>query len=266
MPDDRSAYLEHSGRDVAILRLNRPEKLNALADETVDSVLTLLNEVARSSARALILTGNGRGFCSGFDLSLAQSAGDGEARGETEAWMARQERYASLVTRLRGIPQPTLAAVNGAACGAGLGLALACDMRIAGRSAKFNSAFIKVGMSSCDIGVSYLLPRAIGTTRAFELMLTGRMVLAEEAERIGIVSALYDDAELMAQAEALAAQVAANGGLSTWMTKRGMWANLEAGSLAAALELENRTQILMRGTGSLAKRAADRGFLAAKEE
>jgi enoyl-CoA hydratase len=265
MVEDRSAYLEPRRDDVAILRLNRPEKLNALADETVDLILTLLDEVARSTARVLIVTGNGRGFCSGFDLSLAKSAGEAGAGGATEAWMARQERYASLVSRLRAIPQPTLAAVNGAACGAGFGLALACDMRIASRSAKFNSAFIKIGMSSCDIGVSYLLPRAIGTTRAFELMLTGRMVLAEEAERIGIVSNLYEDIELMPRAEDLATQVAANGGLATWMTKRGMWANLEASSLAAALELENRTQILMRGTGSLAQRAAERGFLAPKD-
>jgi len=245
---------------VAELRLNRPEKLNALTDDMVRQVLALLDQVAESAARVLVVTGAGRGFCAGFDLSLAESAGGGEGD-ETAAWMARQERYASLVTRLRAIPQPTIAAVNGAACGAGFGLALACDLRIASASARFNSAFIKVGMSSCDIGVSYLLPRAIGTTRAFEMMLTGRMVEASEAERIGLVSTLHDPEALMPAAHALAEQIAGNGGLSTWMTKRGMWANLEAGSLAAALELENRTQILMRGTGSLAARAIERGFV-----
>ncbi|MFP1644702.1 enoyl-CoA hydratase/isomerase family protein [Pontitalea aquivivens] len=243
---------------IATLRLNRPDKLNALTDDMVRHMLRLLDEVTEGPARVLIVTGEGRGFCAGFDLSLAEKAeGEGD---ETAAWMARQERYASLVTRLRAIPQPTIAAVNGAACGAGFGLALACDLRIAGPGAKFNAAFIKVGMSSCDIGVSYLLPRAIGTTRAFEIMLTGRMVGAEEAERIGLVSALHADG-LDEQAENLAHQIAENGGLSTWMTKRGMWANLEAGSLSAALELENRTQILMRGTGSLAARAVERGFL-----
>lgn len=252
-----TVHLEIQGH-IATLRLNRPDKLNALTDGMVRHLLRLLDEVAEGPARVLIVTGEGRGFCAGFDLSLAEKAeGDGD---ETAAWMARQERYASLVSRLRAIPQPTIAAVNGAACGAGLGLALACDMRIAGPGAKFNAAFIKVGMSSCDIGVSYLLPRAIGTTRAFEIMLTGRMVGAEEAERIGLVSALHPDG-LEEQAENLAHQIAENGGLSTWMTKRGMWANLEAGSLSAALELENRTQILMRSTGSLAARAAERGFL-----
>lgn len=255
---EQDVLLEHFDQ-VAVLRLNRPGKLNALTDAMVRRALHLLDEVAESAARVLVVTGEGRGFCAGFDLSLAQSA-EGPEGDETAAWMARQERYASLVTRLRAIPQPTIAAVNGAACGAGFGLALACDLRIAGPGARFNAAFIKVGMSSCDIGVSYLLPRAIGTTRAFEIMLTGRMVEAEEAARIGLVSALHPEG-LMDHATALAGQIAANGGLSTWMTKRGMWANLETGSLAAALELENRTQILMRGTGSLASRAAERGFV-----
>jgi 1,4-dihydroxy-2-naphthoyl-CoA synthase len=152
---------------VATLRLNRPDKLNALSDAMVDKLLARLDEVARSEARVLVLTGEGRGFCAGFDLSLA--GGDGDAA----FWMARQEKFGSLVTKLRGIPQPTIAAVNGAAAGAGLGLALACDTRIGSTRCRFNSAFVKVGMSSCDIGVSWLLPRAIGTTRAFEMMLTG---------------------------------------------------------------------------------------------
>lgn len=116
-------------------------------------------------------------------------------------------------------------------------------------------------MSSCDIGVSWLLPRAIGTSRAFELMLTGRMVGAEEAERIGLVSILTEDAALMPRARALATEIAANGAMAVWMTKRGAWANLEAGSLAAAIELENRTQVMLLGTGSLEARARDRGFL-----
>ncbi|WP_428249547.1 enoyl-CoA hydratase/isomerase family protein [Ferrovibrio sp.] len=263
MPSGQEVNLDLRDDGIAILWLNRPAKLNALADDMVERMLVLLDEVAASHTRVLIVTGNGKGFCAGFDLSLAAFAGEEASDQEAVAgaWMARQERYAALVTRLRGIPQPTIAAVNGAACGAGLGLALACDIRIASHAAKFNSAFIQVGMSSCDIGVSYLLPRAIGTTRAFELMLTGRMVKASEAERIGLVSQLVHQEALMDTALALGGQIAANGKLATWMTKRGMWANLEAGSLAAALELENRTQILMRGTGGLLKRAKARGFV-----
>lgn len=250
-----SAVLLDTGGEVALLTLNRPGKRNALTDSMVDEVLDALRAVAASPARVLILTGAGKGFCAGFDLSLAADASD-----DTAFWAARQEKYASLVTALRAIPQPTIAAVNGAAAGAGFGLALACDTRIGATDCRFNAAFIRVGMSSCDIGVSWLLPRTIGTTRAFELMLTGRMAEAEEAARIGLVLRLVPPEALLGEARALAAQIAANGALSTWLTKRGMWANLETPSLAAALELENRTQILMRGTGSLAAEAHGQGF------
>lgn len=250
-----SAILLETGGAVAVLTLNRPAKRNALTDSMVDEVLDALRRVAASEARVLVLTGAGQGFCAGFDLSLAADAGD-----DTAFWVARQEKYASLVTALRAIPQPTIAAVNGAASGAGFGLALACDTRIGATDCRFNAAFIRVGMSSCDIGVSWLLPRAIGTTHAFELMLTGRMVEADEAARLGLVLCLTPRDSLLDEAGALADQIAANGQLSTWLTKRGMWANLEAPSLAAALELENRTQILMRGTGGLASEARAQGF------
>jgi len=252
-----SSVLLDEADGVATLRLNRPEKLNALADETMDVLFARLDAVAASDALVLILTGEGRGFCAGFDLSLAASTG---ADDETAFWMTRQEKFASVVTRLRSLPQPTIAAVNGAAAGAGLGLALACDTRIGSTAARFNSAFIRVGMSSCDIGVSYLLPRAIGTTRAFEMMLTGRMIEAAEAERIGLILRATEPDALMREAADLAASIRDNGRMGTWMTKRGMWSNLEAASLQAALELENRTQILMRSTGGLARLAAERGF------
>ena len=248
---------------IATLTLNRPTKLNALTDTTVNELLARLDDVGRSAARVLIVTGSGRGFCSGFDLSLAASTGDGD---DTAFWMARQELFASLVTKLRSIPQPTIAAVNGVAAGAGLALALACDTRIGSTNARFSSAFIRVGMSSCDMGVSYLLPRAIGTTRAFEMMLTGRMVDAVEADRIGLVLRLIQPDDLLSETWALARSIADNGQLATWMTKRGMWANLEAGSLAAAIELENRTQIMMRGTGELASKAKEKGFTGRLED
>jgi enoyl-CoA hydratase len=241
---------------VATLVLNRPEKLNALSDEMVDAFFGALDGIAASDARVVVITGAGRGFCAGFDLSLA-----GEGSGDPIFWARRQERFGSLVTRIRDLPQPTVAAVNGAATGAGLGLALACDTRIAATTARLSSAFIRVGMSSCDVGVSWLLPRAIGTTRAFEMMLTGRMVEAEEAERIGLVLRLTEHGKLVEEARTMARTIGENGDIGTWMTKRGMWANLEAGSLQAAIELENRTQAFMLSTGGLAARAIERGFL-----
>lgn len=259
-PPEPGATLEFLEEGVLLLRFNRPARLNALDDDTVNLLRRLLRQVADDAqCRVLILSGAGRGFCAGFDLSLAADA-PGSELGETQAWMRRQENFARLVTQLRDLRQPVIAAVNGPANGAGLGLALACDIRIAAASAAFNAAFIRVGMSSCDIGVSYLLPRCVGMTRAFEMMLTGRMIAAPEAERIGLVCQVLADAELLPQALEMARQIAANSSFAVWMTKRGMWANVEAASLQAAIELENRTQILARTTGEL--QAAAQAMLA----
>ena len=253
----RGLRLELPNEAVALLRLDRPNVLNALTDDMVAEFGRLLDCVAADTrVRVLVITGEGRGFCAGFDLGLVADAPASAELAETPAWMLRQEAFASLVTRLRALRQPVIAAVNGPANGAGLGLALACDVRIAGRSARFNSAFVRVGLSSCDIGVSYLLPRCIGMTRAFELMLTGRMIDAAEADRIGLVSEVVDDERLLSRAMELAGMIVANSAFGVWMTKRGMWANVEASSLQAAIELENRTQIVARTTGDMQRAVA----------
>ncbi len=248
--------LEWPEPGIAVLRLNRPQRLNALTDDSVAELSRMLDQLAADSAlRVLILTGEGRGFCAGFDLTLAADAPLRKELGEAGAWTARQEAFASIVTKLRALRAPVIAAVNGPANGAGLGIALACEIRIASTEAAFNAAFVKVGMSSCDIGVSWLLPRCVGMSRAFEIMLTGRMVGAEEAQRIGLVSAVVPADQLLPRALDVARSIAANSAFAVWMTKRGTWANLEAGSLQAALELENRTQILSRTTGELERAA-----------
>ena len=249
------ARLERPAEGIALLRLNRPERLNALDDATVLGMGRLLDRIEDDdTCRVLILSGTGRGFCAGFDLSLAGDA-PGSEQGETQAWMKRQERFAGLVSRLRGLRQPVIAAVNGPANGAGVGIALAAEIRIAARSASFNAAFVKVGMSSCDIGVSWLLPRAVGSSRSFEMMLTGRMVQSEEAARIGLVSEVVHDDALIPRAVEMAQSIAAHSAFAVWMTKRGGWANMESASLAAAIELENRTQVLARTTGDLERAA-----------
>jgi enoyl-CoA hydratase len=249
--------LEWPEPGIALLRLNRPERLNALTDEAITELSRTLDALAADTAlRVLILTGAGRGFCAGFDLSLAAEAPLQRELGEAAAWTMRQEAFAAIVTKLRALRAPVIAAVNGPANGAGLGIALACEIRLAAPGAAFNAAFVKVGMSSCDIGVSWLLPRCVGMSRAFEIMLTGRMVGAQEAERIGLVSSIVPADELMPKALELARCIAANDAFAVWMTKRGAWANVEASSLQAALELENRTQILARSTGELARAAA----------
>lgn len=248
--------LERPEPGIAVLRLNRPARLNALTDEMVAALGRLLDALAVETAlRALVITGAGRGFCAGFDLTLAERAPLTDELGEAGAWTARQEAFAGIVTRLRALRVPVIAAVNGPANGAGFGLALACEVRHAAPTAAFNAAFVKVGMSSCDIGVSWLLPRCVGMSRAFEIMLTGRMVGADEAQRIGLVSEVVPAEALLAQALQTARAIAALDPFAVWMTKRGAWANLEAPSLQAAIELENRTQILARTTGELARAA-----------
>jgi enoyl-CoA hydratase len=244
---------------IGLLKLNRPARLNALTDDAVAELATVLDRLASDNdLRVLIVTGEGRGFCAGFDLTLAAEAPLTRQLGEAAAWTARQEAFAGIVTRLRNLRAPVIAAVNGPANGAGLGLALACEIRVASATAAFNAAFVKVGMSSCDIGVSWLLPRCVGMSRAFEIMLTGRMVNADEAERMGLVSCVVASERLLPHAIELAGSIAANSAFGVWMTKRGAWANVEAGSLQAAIELENRTQILTRTTGELARAAEAR--------
>lgn len=243
--------LEHGPGDVdegiRVLTLDRPDRLNAMSLRLVDELHEALDEVADDdAARVLVLTGAGRGFCAGLDLvDLAPGAEPSTGgRGRVQRSMDLQQRIATLVPKLRGLRIPVIAAVNGAAAGGGLALALASDIRIAGRSARFNVAFVRIGLSGCDIGVSWLLPRWIGASRAFELLLTGRIVESDEADRIGLVTRVVDDDDLMDAAFETARQICANSPTGIWMTKEVMWSQLEVSSLQAGIDLENRTQIL----------------------
>jgi len=238
---------------VRVLTLDRPDRLNAMSLQLIDELHDALDDVAADvDARVVILTGAGRGFCAGLDLvdlspadtTAGRTARSGATPGRVQAGMALQQRIASLVPKLRGLRVPVIAAVNGAAAGGGLALALASDVRIAARSARFNVAFVRIGLSGCDIGVSWLLPRWIGASRAFELMLTGRLVESDEADRIGLVTRVVDDGDLMDAALATARQICANSPTGVWMTKEVMWSQLEVGSLTAGIDLENRTQIM----------------------
>lgn len=257
MPD--AVRLDAASGHVRVLRFTRPEILNALHDDAVAQLHAALDAITTDEdCRVVILTGEGRGFCAGFDLRHAEHAPGEEAMGEAAAWMRRQEAFSRLVTRMRELRQPVIAAVNGAATGGGLALALACDLRIAAASARFGAAFIRVGMSGCDMGVSWLLQRSVGMASAAHMLLTGALIDADEALRIGLVSHTVADDALLAEAQRIAEVVAAHDPFAVWMTKRGPWANTETGSLQAAMELENRTQMLARTTGGLA--AAARRF------
>jgi len=230
---------------VTQLTLNRPEKLNAMNVELITELHDALAAVAADdSCRAVLLTGAGRGFCSGLDLGGYGTVPGSEGRGQVVGGFSTQQHIASLIPQLRALPVPVIAAVNGAAAGGGMALALGSDIRIAGASARFNVAFVRIGLSGCDIGVSWLLPRLIGASRAWELMLTGRIIESAEADAIGLVARVVPDDQLLDAALETASLIAANSPWGVRMTKEVAWSQLEIGSLQAGIDIENRTQIL----------------------
>lgn len=234
---------------IAQLTLNRPEKLNSMTAELVQSLHEHLDAIAVDpSARVVVLTGAGRGFCAGLDLGGYGTTPNTAGMGRTQAGFATQKHIASLIPHLRSLPQPVIAAVNGPAAGGGFALVLGSDVRLAARAAKFNAAFIRIGLSACDIGTSWLLPRLIGAARAQELMLTGRVFDAEEAYRIGLVVDLVDDHALLDTAYAKAEQIMLNTPFGVALTKEGMWSALEIPGMQAAIDLENRQQIMATAT------------------
>lgn len=235
---------------VGLITLNRPEKLNAMNREMVEELDELFTMLAKDdSLRVVILTGQGRGFCSGADLSEAGSNSAAVSNPESFLRLV-QERYAGLISGLRNIPQPVIAAVNGPAAGGGMALALGADIRLASPEAYFVASFINIGLSGGEMGSSYLLPRLIGLSRAAEILLTGRKVLAHEAERMGLVSKVVDHEKLVQEALIYARMMINKsvGGLK--LTKKVLDHNLETASLASALEVENRNQVLMIFSGA----------------
>jgi enoyl-CoA hydratase len=237
--------------EIALLTLNRPATLNAMSLELVRDLDAALGAVAADeSCRAVVLTGAGRGFCSGHDLGeLRDLAG-------VDAAITEQELFAGLVPRLRSLPQPVIAAVNGPAAGGGLALALAADTRVCSESARFNAAFVRIGLSGCDMGVSWLLPRLVGPTLAFEMMLSGRLVGAEEALDRGLVLRVVRDGAVVDAALDIARAICENTPLGVRLTKQTMWANLGSPSLENAIELENRTQVLCIQSGNVREAVA----------
>jgi enoyl-CoA hydratase/carnithine racemase len=251
--------LEEARPQVALVTLNNPDRLNAMSWELMDELHAVLDTLDRDNhIRVVVLTGAGRGFCAGLDLKSAGSAGSSMSQGlrGPAGGMRSQERMASLMKRMREIPQPIIAAVNGVAVGGGFAFTLFSDIRVAAESARFGVQFIKLGLSGCDAGVSYALPRLIGASRAFELILSGRIIDAEEAARIGLVSRVVPDAEVVEAALDVAGEILQHAPFGVVMTKEVMWSNLGAPSLDAALHLENRTQILASHSGDFTEALA----------
>src|ERR1700760_759229 len=178
---------------VLVVTLNRPDRLNAMTNQMFDELEGFAQAHKFSDLRARIVTGAGRAFCPGFDLDDA----DGLSSLSPLGMLTQQERAARALSALRSLPMPVIAAVNGPATGGGLALALAADIRIGSERARFNAAFVRIGLSAGDLGTSWLLPRLIGPARAAEFAYTGRFMESEEAERLGVVNPVVAPAQLI---------------------------------------------------------------------
>jgi enoyl-CoA hydratase len=241
--------IERPRPHVSVIRMDRPERMNSMAFELVVPLHEAFADLAKDNdTRCVILTGTGRGFCSGADTR--DTAPPPNIAGLTLTRIATRSMtlLADLVLAMRRMPQPVICAVNGAAIGGGLCLALGGDIRLAAESACFRAAGINNGLTATELGLSFLLPRAIGTSRAFEIALSGRDVPADEAAQIGLVSRVVPDAELMDAALELAERINGWSTQGVQLTKRMLWAGLETGSLQAAIELESHTQLFVRLT------------------
>lgn len=240
------------------LTLNRPQQLNAFTFAMYSQLLEGLERLRNDSdARVVILTGSGKGFCAGHDLKSAGDPAwiDDPQMGKTYRGQYAMAEIARIPPLMRKLPQPVICAVNGAAAGIGYALALSAELCIAAKSAKFVNSFHNAGTGH-ELGLSYLLPRAVGTQRAAEILLTGRAVLAEEAERIGLVLRAVPDEELMDAALELARSILANVPIGVWLTKQSLWLNQAAGSLEAAIELEGRAVAIAQATQDAAEKRA----------
>jgi enoyl-CoA hydratase/carnithine racemase len=210
------------------------------------------------TTRAVVLTGAGRGFCSGLDI---RDFGPGvpDAGAAATDRLRFQERMAALPLTVRALPQAVIAAVNGPCVGGGFALCLAADIRLCSKAASFGNAAILLGLSGGEMGMSYHLPRIVGTSVAADWMMSGRTVSAEEADRRGLVSQLVESDALVERALELATQIAELSPLAVRMTKRALQVNTDAADLTAAMELENRNQVLAvasdEAAASLGKRS-----------
>src|SRR5205823_10176676 len=202
--------IDSPSRSVRLLTLDRPDALNAMNAQLCEALHQELDRIAADrSCRAVVLTGAGRAFCVGLDLHGFGAAPGNDGTDGARDRLGNQEHMSRLVLKLRDTPQPVIAAVNGPAAGFGLALALGSDIRYAAPEAVFRAVFLNVGVSNCDMGTSWLLPRLIGASRSHELTLTGRRARAAEAERIGLVAEVVEDERLLDRALEAAEQIAA---------------------------------------------------------
>jgi enoyl-CoA hydratase len=243
--------------------LNRPDAMNSLNTQLVDELLDYYQSLYMDTqVRVVVMRGAGKCYSAGLDLkesgqrrnSTEQQAISGSASG-----LRAQRRISEIVMRMRRCPQPIISLIHGPACGGGFAFTLASDVRIAGQSARMNAAFIRIGLSACDIGVSYFLPRLVGVSVASELMLTGRFINAERALRVGLVSEVVPDDKLTEAAKPYLDEMLTTSPLGLKLTKECLNMSVDAGSLEAAIAMEDRNQILCSQTNDV--REGMRAFL-----
>ena len=233
--------------NIALITLNRPERMNSMAFEVMVPLRSVIEEVSYDNdVRVVVFTGAGRGFSSGADHKSAGSVPHIDGLTRPTFALRSMEVLDDVILGLRRMHQPVVAAVNGPAIGGGLCLALAADIRIASTQAYFRAAGINNGLTASELGLSYLLPRAIGSSRAFEIMLTGRDVDADEAERIGLISRKVPADELLDTCYQIGEQIAAFSRPGIELTKRTLWTGLDAGSLEGHMQAEGLGQLFVR--------------------
>jgi enoyl-CoA hydratase len=263
MPDGPPYVLvDHPRPHVAVVTMHRPDRLNAMSIDLVGELHEALEAIAdENDTWVVVLTGSGRAFSSGLDLKDYGVVPNIDGLQVGRIAQRAMRWYSRLVPLLRRMPQPVIAAVNGPAYGGGMCLALGADLRFAGESAVFNSTGIVNGLTSTELGVSWLLPRLIGVARSNDLLFTGRVVDAAEALTMGLVSRVLPDDDLLAACLDVADSMCRYSPYGLAMTKDVVWANLEVSSLEAAIELEDRNQLMLGFTENLpdAIRAFDAG-------
>jgi enoyl-CoA hydratase len=241
--------VEHPRPEVALVTLNRPDRMNSMAFDVMLPLRESLEEVNRdNNVRVVVLTGAGKGFCSGADLENPGRLPDIDGLTLPTIAMRSMELLEKVILTVRGMHQPVIAAVNGPAIGGGFCLALACDIRIAADVAYFRAAGINNGLTASELGISYLLPRAIGSARAAEIMLTGRDVTATTAEHIGLVSQTVSADQLLDACYSVADRIVGFSRTGIELTKRMLISSLDASSLSAHMDHEGLAQLFVRLT------------------
>ena len=234
---------------ITVIKMNRPDRMNAMAFDVMVPLKEALEEVSfDNSTRVVILTGEGKGFCSGADLKDPGYLSIFD--GLTMPGIARRAMKVldDVMHAVQTMPQPVISAINGPAIGGGFCLSMITDIRIASETAVFRAAGINNGLTSAELGLSYTLPRAIGSTRAFEIMLTGRDVVAEEAERIGIVSKVVPPEKLMDTCYEMAGQILQHSHIGVELSKQMLWAGMQASNLHSHMNHEGHAQLYVRMT------------------